>query len=481
MGWSYSGVAAFVALQIVASILFARMLGARITGVFAFGLLVFPPFRFICEFGLGSALIQKPNLEVSDVQSAASRSWVLAVFTAVAWLLCIRVLALPMHQEPYIAALSCFALVLLCLPVQTICTAILTKQLDQKFLQVSSLAGYAGGYLAVGAFGALHDWGIWSLVLGFVSQNIIVTAMLLVHTRMNLSLRFERDAALLWRFGSRATAINVSNWLTSSLDNMAVAFFFGTTTLGVYSVAYTLVRTPADKIVSTLQNVLFPASVLAQDDRERLTKGCVAVFDAVFTLTAPAFCAIAVLAKTLVEALYGRNWYQAAWVLPPFALSMILHCLTVISSALLWGSGGVSRDMRLQWYSAGALLVAVLAAAQISFVAVAWTVLPVTALRALWGIGALTTTVGIDASRMLRGFLSGTVLVILITPVLFIMDTHLDRGSVSALVRLGWEAAAGGLLWIGAVTLLRTRLLTPELQAGLQSLRVALRRGESHA
>jgi lipopolysaccharide exporter len=481
MSWSYSGVAINVVLQIVASVLFARALGAHITGVFAFGLLVFPPFRFICEFGLGSALIEKPILGREDIQLALSRSVILAVLTAAAWLLCIKILASLMHQEQYVSALNCFALVLLCLPVQTISTAVLTKHLDQKYLQVSSLVAYAGGYLAIGAFGALHDWGVWSLVLGFLAQNIIVTAMLAAHTRLDLTLRFKGNASFLWRFGSRAAAINVSNWLTSSLDNMAVASFFGTTTLGVYSVAYSLVRAPADKIVTTLQNVLFPASVLTRDDKERLTKGCVATVDAVFMLTAPVFCAVAVLAGTIVEALYGANWYQAAWVLPPFALSMILHCQTVIVSALLWGSGGVNRDMRLQWYSAAALLAAVVIAAQFSFVAIAWVVLPVTALRAVWGIRALMTTVGIVRRRMLRGFLGGAVMAALIPPVLLAMDVYLRHHPVSALLRLVWEASAGAFMWIGLTALLRSRILTPELLAGLNSLRIALERGRNNA
>jgi lipopolysaccharide exporter len=476
MGWSYSGVAVTVVLQIIASVVFARMLGARITGVFAFGLLMFPPFRFICEFGLGSALVQRPVLESGDIRSALSRSVVLALLTSVAWLLGIRTLAGWMNQQQYVAALNCFALVLLCLPIQTICTAILTKRLDQKYLQVSALIAYAGGYLAVGAYGAVHDWGVWSLVLGFLAQNLIATAILFAQTRLDLTLKFAGNSGFLWRFGSRAAAINISNWLTSSLDNMAVAWFFGTQTLGIYSVAYGLVRAPADKIVSTLQNVLFPASVLARDDKERLTKGCIAVVDAVFLLTAPAFCAVAVLAKTIIQALYGDNWYQASWVLPPFALSMILHCITVIVSALLWGSGGVNRDLRVQWSTAAIFLGAVIVAAQFSFVAVAWTVLPVTALRAGWGLHALMTTVGIDGRRMLRGFLSGTAMVILVTPALFIIDALLRQDMVSALFRLGWEAAAGGLIWAGGLGLLRTRLMTPELQAGLHSLHIALGR-----
>jgi O-antigen/teichoic acid export membrane protein len=481
MGWSYSGVVGNVMLQVVASVLFARVLGAHITGVFAFGLLVFPPFRFLSEFGLGSALIQRAVLDGENVRSAYSRSVVLAVLAAAAWLVCIRGLAASMHQEQDAPALNCLALALLCLPLQTICGAVLTKRLEQKYLQVVSLVSYAAGYLAVGAYGALHDWGVWSLTLGFAAQNVIATVMLAAHTRTKLRLRFHGEAGFMWRFGSHATAINVSNWLTSSLDNMAVAWFFGTTTLGLYSVAYTLVRTPADRVVTSLQNVLFPASVLVREDKERLAKGCIATIDAVFILTAPAFCAVAVLAGTIVQALYGNSWYKAALVLPPLAVSMIFHCLTVITSALLWGIGGVKRDMRLQWCSAALLLVAVIIAARSSFVAVAWVVLPVTVIRAVWGLVALAAIAGIGVRRMLRGFASGAVLVTLVTPALTIIDLYLRSEMVSALARLICEMCAGGGLWAGIAALLRTRFITPELQAGLQSLRVSLGRNKSHA
>ena len=481
MSWSYSGVAVNVVMQIAASILLARTLGAHITGVFAFGLLAFPPFRFLCEFGLGSALVEKPLLSNGDIQLAISRSAILALVTAVAWLICIRLLAALMNQEQYVSALNCFALVLLCLPIQTICASLLIKHLDQKFLQVSSLVAYAGGYMAIGVYGATHDWGVWSLVLGFVAQNVIATVMLLVHTRLELKLKFRGDASFLWHFGSRAMAINISNWLTSSLDNMAVAWFFGTRTLGVYSVAYGLVRSPADKIVFTLQNVLFPASVLIRDDRERLAKGCIAVIDAVFIVTGPVFCSVAILARTIVDALYGPAWYEAASVLPPFAISMVFHCLTVIVSALLWGTGAVNRDMRLQWFAAGVLFTAVIVAARFSFVAVAWTVLPVTALRAICGVVVLLATVGLGTRRMLRAFLSGSAMVILVAPTLYIIDAYLRRDEMVALARLGWEVSVGSALWIGAIALLRNRLITPELQTGLQSLRIFLGRGKRHA
>jgi len=475
MGWSYSGVAVNVALQLAASVVFARLLGAHTIGVFAFGLLVFPPFRFICEFGLGSALVQKQDLASVDVELALSRSVILALITAAAWVLCVHALAPSMHQQQYAPALSCFALVLLCLPLQTLCTAVLTRKLEQKYLQISSLVGYAAGYLSVGVYGALHEWGVWSLMLGFLAQNLIATAILLVHTRLELRLRLKGDAGFLWRFGARAAAINISNWLTSSLDNMAVAWFFGTRPLGVYSVAYGLVRAPADRIVTTLQNVLFPASVLARNDTERLAKGCIAVIDATFLIVAPAFCAVAILSVTIIDALYGSDWRQAAWLLPPLALSMIFHCLTVVVSALLWGSGGVNRDLRIQWCSAAAFLIGVLLAGRVSLVAVAWTVLPVTVLRAAWGMSALVTTVGIAPRRLLSAFLSGLILAALIAPALFWLDGFFQRALLSSIARLSWDVVAAALAWLGLAALLRARIMTPELQTGLRSMLVALK------
>ena len=476
MGWSYSGVAAGVLLQIVASVVFARVLGARVVGVFAFGLLVFPPFRFLCEFGLGSALVQKPKLLDADVELAFARSLLFGVITAAAWVFSIDGLAGLMHQAEDADTLRCFALVLLCLPAQTLCTALLTRRLDQKFLQITSLVSYGVGYVGVGAYGALRGWGVWSLILGFLFQNTIATAMLVAHTRLSLRGRFSGDASDLWRFGSRITAINISNWLTSSLDNLAVAWFFGTRPLGLYSVAYGLVRAPADRIVTTLQNVLFPASVLARKDPERLAKGCIAMIDGTFLLVAPAFCSVAMLAPTIVEALYGQAWLAAAPLLLPLALSMIFHCLTVVTGALLWGSGGVGRDLRIQWSSVLLFVVGVALAGRYSLVAIAWVVLPVTMLRAGWGLVALIKTVRMAPRRVWRGFLGGTLLTAVIVPMLLALDLSLRASFASPLARISAEAIGGLLLWCGLGVVLRERIPSPELRSGLRSLQAALRR-----
>jgi O-antigen/teichoic acid export membrane protein len=481
MSWSYFGVALSVVLQVAASIVFARMLGAQITGVFAFGLLVFPPFRFICEFGLGSALIEKAELDSGDIQMALTRSLLLAVITAAAWLICIAPLASFMRMTEYVPALNCFSLVLLCFPVQTICTALLTKHLRQRYLQLTSLLAYALGYLGLGAFGAFHGWGVWSVIGGFTAQNLIATALLLAQSKMSLQLKFAGNAGFLWRFGARAAAINISNWLTSSLDNMAVAWVFGTRTLGVYSVAYGLVRAPADRLVLTLQSVLFPASVLSRGNPDRLSKACIACLEAVFMLTAPAFCAVAVLAHTVIGALYGDAWKDAELVLPAFSLAMIFHCISVLTSALLWGSGGISRDMRLQWLSAGLLMAGVIVAVQYSFVAVAWVVLPVTAVRAGWGLRALMLTMGLAGRRLARAFLCGGAIVILVTPCLLTLDNYLERSGQRPVDRLLWEMAVGGILWCVAFSLLQSRIMTPDLRAGLRSIRIALSGPSSHA
>jgi hypothetical protein len=72
-------------------------------------------------------------------------------------------------------------------------------------------------------------------------------------------------------------------------------------------------------------------------------------------------------------------------------------------------------------------------------------------------------------------------MVILVAPTLYIIDGYLRRDEMVALARLGWEVSVGGALWTGAIALLCNRLITPELQTGLQSLRIFFGRGKSHA
>jgi len=467
MAWSYTGVAAFILLQVGANIAYARLLGPDQFGLFASGLLVTGILKVISDLGFGSALIQSQSIDGRDIRLIFARLMLAAALACALLITLSRPLSEMMREPRLIPVFRCFSLALIVFPISTICAALLARKLDQKHTQLANVLGYALGYCGAGIAAAIMGMGAWSPIFGFFSQLIINSAVLYWYARPDLRPllgRFGADSNLT-RFGLRVMLTNVSNWLIYSMDNLLVQRLFGTFRFSLYTVAYNVVRTPVDHVVQTLQSVLLPASAHIRDDKVRLARGYVAVLDATLLVTLPMFGTVAVISRTFIEALYGPHWAGAESVLAPLALAMPLQAISTVTSALLWGTGMVGKELRIQWVTAGLLLGAILLCAQISFHAVAWGVLFGYFFRSVLMMRIFSRFVGLTVKHTVTGVRCGTVVAVLVASLIWPLDQFLRRVHAVPVGNLLIEVGTAAVLWVGLVALLQRWLLSSELRS----------------
>jgi O-antigen/teichoic acid export membrane protein len=475
--WTYVGVAVHAALQIAGSVALARILGPEPFGVFAIVMIVCGPLRLLGELGLGSALIQKERLGEDDLSLVFSRLMVAGILIAISlFLLGPHLSTVYGGSASTTASLCVVSVVFLLYPLSIVCSSLLSRELNRKRIQLISVLGYVIGYLGVGVFGAVHGWGALSLAGGFVCQNLIQTCLLFAIARPPLRWRWHGTLRPLWAFGLRATGINALTWLVGIMDNLIVAKMFGASDLGIYSVAYNVVRTPTDQLVVTVQNVLLPASARIQSDNGRVGRGYLAALDAVVVCTAPMFAGLAAVSGTFVAALYGEHWSTAAVILVPLALAMPLHAINAVSSAVLWGSGNVARELRLQFLVAAAFVVIVGGLAQFSLAALAWGVFVVYALRALWMILTVASALGISTARVFASIRTGIGMAPVVGISLAVVDASLRTAGLPAAGRLCIEVCGGGLVFLLSLLALGRHAFSNELRTGLSILFVKMPR-----
>jgi lipopolysaccharide exporter len=467
MTWSYIGVAAYISLQVVANIVYARLLGPEQFGLFASGMLATGILKVIGDLGLGSALTQAQSLEATDVRLVFTRLMLAGAVACLVLMIGARPLALLLKELRLVPVFRCFALALLCFPFLTVCAALLARNLDQKHSQLANVLGYGIGYCGIGLTTAFMGLGAWSPIVGFFSQLLINIGVVYAYTRPDLRPLFGSHGAgsSLTKFGLRVMLTNVSNWLIYSMDNLLVQRLFGTRRFGLYSVAYNVVRTPADHLVQTIQNVLLPASARIKEDTDRLGRGYVAALDAVLLVTLPTFATVAAVSRTFVEALYGPLWIGAESVLAPLALAMPLQAVNTVTSALLWGTGYVGKELRIQWLAATILFFTILLCAQISFSAVAWGVLLAYLIRSLLMVNIFIRLIGQSVSRVATAMLGGTVAAVVIAPSMWGLDLWLRATHASPMQNLVVETVSAAALWISLILLAQERLLSTELRS----------------
>jgi lipopolysaccharide exporter len=459
--WGYLGVAVRVIIPLAVQIALARILGADSMGLFAMVVLCIGVGSILVEIGLGSALIQSVQLTASDIQFVSIR--VLAAGTVVS--------AIVFAVAPYLAAalgdlrlttlLRSVSPIYLLISLAVVPGALLRRDLMFRSFQLAQIASYVVGYLFVGVGLALAGAGIWSLVWACLTQAGIASIVLYRLRPIAIYWSVGSTGADIPRFGQRVFFTNLANWCIENLDNLVVGKLFGASALGYYSISYNIVRTPTNHLVTTIQSVLFPVSARAQDTSSGLRCAYTTVFSAVTLLATPVFAGAAVVAPTIVAALFGPTWSGASGVLLPLSLAMVLHAPMALAGPVLAGIGQATVELKIQIVSAALQVAALAIASQISFVAMGWAVLLIYAIRLISITSALAKRIELQMSTLLRCLRGGLFAGCLTAISLCLVDTFF--ASITALPRLLLDIATGGGTLLIFVTIFPKWAISPEL------------------
>jgi O-antigen/teichoic acid export membrane protein len=458
--WGYLGVAARVILQLAAQIALARMLGPAAFGVVAAAVLIVLIAGIVVELGQGPALIQAATIEAADVRNAFTRV-LIATGCAVAAILLAADLVAALFDNPQVApVLRWMTLALVFQALGAVSLGLLKRNLDFRSVQIAHVTSYFVGFLLVGVGAAWLGWGEWSLVAAWVVQAFVASAIQYARAPHPVAPTLRPGQARLAGFGFRTVVASLANWTIENVDNFMVGRAYSTTTLGAYSVAYSLVRTPVNHIVFALQQVIQPFTARSREDRETMRKAYFTLLWAVGLVTMPAFFGAAALAPTLIDALYGSAWVEAVALLVPLAAAMPLHSVQAVGGPVLWGSERVGREIMVSMTVALALLAALAVASRISVVAMAWTVWFAYLVRAVWVTTIVSGLVGTSPLRSLSMLRGGLLVGTATAALLFAADAAMAQVGLTAVARLCASIALGAAL-LPLLALLLAKVIVP--------------------
>lgn len=430
--WSYLGTAGRILVQMAVQIALARLLGPEAFGSFATVVLVMGLGSLIAEAGLSSSLIREK--EISDNTIRFTFTWLLIAGGAVAVLAYVLAQWLAdLFENQQLVLIVCAMMPgFLLQALGSVSLAILRRALQHRFIQLTQLLAYSMGFALIGIPCAVAGLDVWSLVIAWNVQCALGSILLYAKTRHPIRpLLILNDYGLV-RYGMSILGSNIANWTTENLDNVVIAKMFGLRSIGLYSMSYNLVRSPANHLVVSLQQVLFPASAQANREGHDVGRTYLAVLSAVALVSLPAFVSIAVLPDTTILTLYGAKWLDAAEVLTPLALAMPFHAMMAIGGPVLWGLGRAGLEFKVQIWIACVFLLVLLVASRYSAVAVAWGVLAVYVLRALWLTSLIAAFVGIRSGQVCSAVKGGFLLAAVNATFLIVISDFLKSHHVAA-------------------------------------------------
>ena len=378
-GWQFLSRGLSTGLQMITSIVLARVLMPKDFGIVAMAMIVTGCAGVFSNLGLGQALVQRREITDEHLRSAFWGTLVMGVLLCGVVVVIAPWVGAYFHEPRIVPVLRLTALTFVLSPFAVVPRSLLQRKLDFR----TPLSAGLASSLACGAVGitmALLGYGYWSLVGARLVGELVSTVALCILTRYTPPLipavRGIRD---LYSFGVGVTGSGLFNYLAGNADYFVVGRMLDAAALGLYTRAYTLIIMPIALVNASIAPVLFPAFSRLQDDPERLRKAYGRVLTVIALVGFPALALLGVSAPELIPAVIGDQWRGAIIPTQILVLGGILRTITNPVGALVRGVGGayVYGEAWRQAVYAGLLAIGAWLGSHWGIVGVAWAVLAV--------------------------------------------------------------------------------------------------------
>lgn len=300
---------------LVVTAVLARLLPPQDFGLVALASLATQLLGIVTELGLTGALVQRKSVDDTDLSTGFWFGLLFSTILAAIGFAGAGLIASLFHQPRMVPLLRVMLVTLPLASLGQIPDVILQRKLDfRKIAHVDWLSGLTSGALGVAA--AFAGYGLWALVIQFVSATVVAVLTRQIIVRWRPHFVFNRASARrMIGYGSSLVAMGLVNYAAVNIDNALIGARIGAAALGYYMLAYNLVLLPATNIAGLVTRVMFPALSTLQSDRPRFVQAYAGMLRAVAVATFPLVVGLGVTAPMAIATIYGQQWQSAVILL----------------------------------------------------------------------------------------------------------------------------------------------------------------------
>jgi len=369
-------------IQIISSIIIARLLLPEEIGIFSVAAAVLGFAQMFRDFGINSYIVQEKNLTAARLRAAFTLNLIIS------WSLGILVYfgsgyAARFYETPGIMEiLKITSLVFFLIPFGAISVAMLQRNMQFGKLNIINLLGaIAGAMVSIG--GAYLGFSYISLAWGTLTNSaitILVTQFYRQPVTLYPSFREMRNVL---HYGSLASFTQLVNYLGSSAPDIILGKVLNMSAVGIFGRAAGLLSMIQQFILSIIKPVLLPHLAKLQDCKKTLATQFLTATHLMLGFAWPALGFLILEAGLVIEVLYGPNWLPAAPLAQIVGVGFFVVLLTNLSEELFKSSGQIKTLAKIIFFLAPIRFLAVLLAAPYGLTTVAITLACIPVLRVL--------------------------------------------------------------------------------------------------
>jgi PST family polysaccharide transporter len=467
MRWNYAGSLVSTVSSLVIGTVLARILGPAPFGQAIVAMTIYSLVNLFVDGGFSQALIQQKELSTEEIRRTFTCQVIIGLLSTGAVYLGAPLIAGLFHLPAATPVVRVISVLMTFQSLGLVSGALLRREMRFRVVQYASLGSYLAGYMLLGIPLALAGAGVWSLVVAYLAQTAINSAVLFLAVRHPVTPSFGLPHRSIAIYGSAIMAGSLVDWTHSNIDNLA-ASNLGPIALGLYGRSSNLAYQPTTAMVASLQPVLLSSSAKVEGRKPLLGQLALASMVLALGILGPAYAAFICSPATIIGGLYGAKWLAAIPLMVPLALAMPLFGCIGLLNPIICGLGRPTLAFWPQAVTCVLAAVAYFAAVRISLTALGWALFLVMVVRFLLAAGVIFAALDVAWSRAARAALGR----VLFSAAFACFTLIFDRALLSIGVAAGPRLAA---LFLFCLVLLGTSIwLYSDLVFGAEAVRFLL-------
>lgn len=328
-----------VLLSIVVEVVLARLLTPHDYGVVAVVTVFTTFFSIFADMGLGTAIIQRKELTKSDIDQLFTFTVYAAAVLGTMFFLASYTIASFYRNKVYINIGKLLSLSLFFDTLNMVPNGVMNREKQFVKIAVRTLVVYVISVIitiVLAFLGAKY----YALVVQAILSSLFTFLWNAKTTRPKFKFRYDNEPLRrVARYSGFQFAFNLLNFFSRNLDNLLAGKFIGSSQLGYYNKAYTLMQYPVSNLSGVITPVLHPILSDFQNQKEVLYQKYIQIVKVLATvgIWAETICIFG--GSEIIHIMYGSRWDNSIVCFRLLAISIATQMINSSSGAAFQALG----------------------------------------------------------------------------------------------------------------------------------------------
>ena len=405
VAWSVAEKLGSMALQMVVSIVVARLLLPEDFGVLAILTFFTALSIVVIDSGYSQTLIGKTEPTDADYKSVFIFNIGVSI-ALYALLVAISPLIASYYNLPIITRIA--PVLMLLLPLSALCVIQNTIFAREFRFATLSRINFASSAVAGGVaiVMALNNCGVWSLVGQRIAQMVVKALLLWFYGSWRCGGQFSIHALKsMGSFSFRLMGTDMISYLYNNIAQLFIGKMYSADTLGYFNQAQKLKELPVTSAVQSFQSVTYPALANVKDNPAKLADSYRRVLMIVAAVMFPVMVGMIAVAEDMFTLLLTNRWAATVPYFKILSLAGLFYPLSMIAYNILKVSGDGKVILRLEIIKKGIMTIILALTIPHSVTAIAWGLVAMAVVEFILNIAASLRTATLTPWQVVRALL----------------------------------------------------------------------------